>query len=43
MLVRDGVIGHILVEDLNDTGDPFAVSDAETMLTQLSGNGAADG
>lgn len=36
MLVRDGVIERIFVEDFNDKGDPFAVSDAPTMLRYLT-------
>ena len=41
MLVRDGVIERIFVEDLNDKGDPFAVSDASTMLRYLTESRAA--
>lgn len=32
MLVRDGVVERMFVEDRNDSGDPFQVSDAVTML-----------
>ena len=31
MLVRDGVIAKMFVEDRNDPGDPFQLSDARTM------------
>lgn len=41
MLVRDGVIEKIFVEDFNDKGDPFAVSDAQTMLNYLAESKAA--
>ncbi|WP_422367853.1 peroxiredoxin [Pelagibius sp.] len=36
MLVADGVIQKIFVEDRAATGDPFAVSDAVTMLDYLN-------
>jgi len=35
MLVVDGEIEKIFLEDFADKGDPFKVSDAETMLTYL--------
>ena len=37
MLVNDGVIEQIWSEDRNTPGDPFAVSDAATMLGWLEG------
>ena len=36
MLVKDGVVEKIFEEDRNDDGDPFAVSDAETMLKSIA-------
>ncbi|NIA70847.1 peroxiredoxin [Pelagibius litoralis] len=36
MLVVDGVISKIFAEDRNEPGDPFAVSDAVTMLDFIS-------
>lgn len=36
MIVNDGVIEAMFVEDRNEPGDPFAVSDAVTMLDHLS-------
>lgn len=36
MLVVDGVIRKMFVEDRNEPGDPFAVSDAVTMLDYVS-------
>ena len=36
MLVKDGVVSKIFEEDRNDDGDPFAVSDAQTMLKAIS-------
>ena len=41
MLVRDGVIEAIFAEDRDSTGDPFAVSDAQTMLNHLAQRAAA--
>ncbi|SLN68847.1 Hybrid peroxiredoxin hyPrx5 [Oceanibacterium hippocampi] len=41
MLVRDGVIEKIFAEDRNAAGDPFKVSDVETMLGYLKGKKAA--
>lgn len=35
MLVNDGVIEKMFVEDRNQPGDPFAVSDAQTMLAHV--------
>ena len=35
MLVRDGVIEQMFIEDMNEPGDPFKVSDAETMLNHV--------
>ena len=42
MLVRDGIIEKTFVEDFNDAGDPFAVSDAKTMLQHLRQAQAAE-
>lgn len=39
MLVRDGKIEKMFVEDRNEPGDPFKVSDAKTMLDYLRGEG----
>ena len=36
MIVRDGVIASIFVEDINDPGDPFEVSSAPYLLEHLS-------
>ena len=36
MLVRDGVIERMFVEDFATPGDPFEVSDAPTMLKAMS-------
>ncbi len=36
MLVKDGVVEKIFEEDRNESGDPFAVSDAKTMLSYLT-------
>jgi peroxiredoxin len=36
MLVRDGVIDKMFVENLKASGDPFEVSDAQTMLSALN-------
>ena len=36
MLVRDGVIDKMFVENLETPGDPFEVSDAQTMLNALN-------
>jgi peroxiredoxin len=36
MLVRDGVIDKMFVENLETPGDPFEVSDAQTMLSALN-------
>ncbi|SDG65081.1 peroxiredoxin [Roseospirillum parvum] len=36
MLVKDGVIERMFVEDMNAPGDPFKVSDADTMLANLN-------
>ena len=36
MLVSDGVIDKLFVEDQNTPGDPFAVSDAVTMLDYVN-------
>ncbi len=36
MLVRSSLIEGLFIEDTKDTGDPFAVSDARTMLKYLS-------
>ena len=41
MLVRDGVIEKMFIED-DVPGDPFLVSDADTMLTYLSAKAPAD-
>ncbi len=41
MLVRDGVIEAMFVEDRNEPGDPFKVSDAQTMLGHLKAKAAA--
>lgn len=41
MLVRDGVIEAMFVEDQNEAGDPFKVSDAQTMLNRLKQQAAA--
>ena len=41
MLVRDGVIKAMFVEDRNEPGDPFKVSDAQTMLGHLKEQAAA--
>lgn len=41
MLVRDGVIEAMFVEDKNEPGDPFKVSDAGTMLAHLKAQAAA--
>ena len=35
MIVDDGVIEAMFVEDRNEAGDPFAVSDAQTMLDHM--------
>jgi peroxiredoxin len=35
MVVDDGVIEEMFVEDLNEPGDPFAVSDVGTVLGYL--------
>ncbi|MGB0669920.1 MAG: peroxiredoxin [Rhodospirillales bacterium] len=35
MLVVDGVIRELFVEDFNAKGDPFQVSDADTMLSAV--------
>jgi peroxiredoxin len=37
MVVDDRVIKKLFIEDIADTGDPFAVSDAQTMLAFLKG------
>lgn len=44
MVVNDGTIESMWVEDRNAPGDPFAVSDAQTMLSWLEHEGrkAAD-
>ena len=36
MLVKDGVIEKMFVEDQNAEGDPFDVSDAQTMLSYVT-------
>ena len=36
MLVSDGVIEKLFIEDRDTTGDPFAVSDAVTMLDYVN-------
>ncbi len=36
MIVRDGVIASIFVEDINDPGDPFEVSSAPYLLEHIS-------
>ncbi len=41
MLVRDGVIEQLFSEDRNEPGDPFKVSDAQTMLNYLKEKAAA--
>jgi peroxiredoxin len=35
MVVDDGVIEEMFVEDFNEPGDPFAVSDVGTVLAYL--------
>lgn len=37
MLVEDGVIKQMFIEDMNAPGDPFKVSDADTMLAHING------
>ncbi len=37
MLVKDGVIDKMFVEDRNEPGDPFAVSDAPNMMKYIKG------
>ena len=37
MLVKDGVIDKMFIEDRNEPGDPFAVSDAPTMMNYIKG------
>ena len=39
MLVRDGVIDELFVENFDDPGDPFEVSGAQQMLDHLSADG----
>ena len=41
MLVLDGVIAKMFIEDWSDRGDPFKVSDALTMLNHLNSRSAA--
>ena len=36
MVVNNGVIEKVFEEDRNDAGDPFAVSDVDTMIAYLS-------
>ncbi len=38
MLVKDGVIDKMFIEDENVPGDPFEVSDADTMLSYIAPN-----
>ncbi|MCW9033587.1 MAG: peroxiredoxin [Rhodospirillales bacterium] len=37
MLVKDGVIDKMFIEDTNTPGDPFEVSDAQTMMGYIKG------
>ena len=37
MLVKDGVIDKMFIEDTNAPGDPFEVSDAQTMMAYIKG------
>lgn len=37
MLVKDGVVDKVFEEDRNDPGDPFAVSDVDTMIAYIKG------
>ena len=41
MVVQDGVIERIFIEDSGDDDDPLAVSDAITMLDHLDSRAAA--
>lgn len=41
MLVEDGVIAKIFIEDLDDKGDPFKVSGAPAMLDYLASRSVA--
>ena len=42
MIIHDGVIDTLFVEDISDTGDPFSVSGASEMLEHLKRAAAAE-